>query len=215
MRRLRFLADIGSFLVVGGIGVVSVLAGVGVLSLGSLTPYLDRSPGTILVIVVGALLLAIAARFVLRFLESLGEGVLFSHQGEWGAIELSPQAVREFISDILRRQVGIERFRIGLKHHDDGVAITVRTALTPEQRVTEMGARIQKELARHVTERTGIEVREVTVLVRSIRRDDTTSMDTASETPAEREAELETISLSSAAAPERPEAVIDADRAER
>ena len=213
MRRLRFLADIGSFLVVGGIGVVSVLAGVGVLSLGSLTPYLDRSPGTIFVIVVGALLLAIAARFVLRFLESLGEGVLFSHQGEWGAIELSPQAVREFISDILRRQVGIERFRIGLKHHDDGVAITVRTALTPEQRVTEMGARIQKELARHVTERTGVEVREVTVLVRSIRRDD--AMSTVPETPAEREAEPETISLSSAAAPERPEAVIDADRAER
>jgi len=47
--------------------------------------------------------------------------------------------------------------------------MTVRTALSPEQRVTEVGTRIQEELARHVPERTGIDVREVTVFVRNIR----------------------------------------------
>ena len=199
MRQLRSLADIGSAILVGGVGIALVLGGVGVLSFGSLWTYFDAFPGTLFLILAGACLLLVAARFVLHLVNDYRNAVLFSHDGEWGRIELSPQAVREFISDILRQQVGIERFRIVLKHHADGVAITVRTALTPDQRVTDMGVRIQRELAQHVTERTGVEVREVTVLVRSIRREETAPADTGS----------------SDSAPAVTEAVIDADRVER
>jgi uncharacterized alkaline shock family protein YloU len=44
--------------------------------------------------------------------------------------------------------------------------------------VTDAGERIQRELTRHVADRTGVEVREVTVFVRSIRaREDEPEMD--------------------------------------
>jgi len=169
MRRLRVLANAGAFLLNAGLGVTLILGGVGVLSFGSLTGYLDRMPGTIFLILVGALFLLVAVRFVLALLEERANAVLFSQQGEWGRIELSPHAVKEFISDILRSNVGIDGFRIGLKHKGEGVGIVVHTTLSPEQRVTDIGLRIQRELVQHVTDRTGVDVQEVSVLVRNIR----------------------------------------------
>jgi len=152
-----------------GIGVTLILGGAGVLSFASLTDYFERIPGTIFLILAGALFLLVAVHFVLALLDAWAHAVLFSQQGEWGRIELSPHAVKEFISDILRTQVGIDRFRIGLKHQGDGVAIAVHTTLSPEQRVTDVGLRIQRELVQHVADRTGVDVQEVTVFVRSIR----------------------------------------------
>ena len=90
-------------------------------------------------------------------------------EGEWGRVEVSPTAVREFISGVLRKEIGIDRFRVFLRRRENGVAIRVRTALTPDQRVTDAGERIQRELTQQVADRTGVEVREVTVFVRSIR----------------------------------------------
>jgi uncharacterized alkaline shock family protein YloU len=152
-----------------GLGVTLILGGAGVLSFASLTDYLTRIPGTIFLILVGALFLLVALYFAIMLLDERAHAVLFSQQGDWGRIELSPHAVREFISNILRTQVGIDRFRIGLKHRGDGVAIAVHTTLSPDQRVTDVGARIQRELVRHVADRTGVDVQEVTVFVRSIR----------------------------------------------
>ena len=177
MRRLRIIGNACAVLLTAGMGVTLILAGIGVLSVGSLWYELDRMPGFIFVIVAGAAFVLVAGRFVWAIVEEMQKAVLFSHQGDWGRIELSPTAVREFISDILRRQVGIDRFRIGLGHHADGVAITVRTALTPEQRVSDIGTRIQRELVQHVADRTGVEVREVSVLIRNIRGSTATRSD--------------------------------------
>jgi uncharacterized alkaline shock family protein YloU len=169
MRRLRILAHAGAFVLTAGLGVTLILGGAGVLSFASLTYYLTRIPGTIFLILVGALFVLVALHFAVSLLDERARAVLFSQQGDWGQIELSPHAVKEFISDILRRQVGIERFRIGLRHRGDGVAIVVHTALSPDQRVPDVGLRIQRELVRHVADRTGVDVQEVTVFVRSIR----------------------------------------------
>ena len=172
MRRLRVLGNVGAFLLNAGLGVTLILGGVGVVSFASLTGYLTRMPGTVFTIIVGVLFLLVSARFVLSLIEERANAVLFSQQGEWGRIELSPHAVKEFISDVLRSEVGIERFRIGLRHRGEGVGIVVHTTLTPQQRVTDIGSQIQRELVRHVTDRTGVDVQEVRVLVRSIRAAD-------------------------------------------
>jgi len=63
-------------------------------------------------------------------------------------------------------------FRISLSHDVDGVGIFVRTTLSPTQKVTEVGERIQRELGTHVVERTGVEVSDVVVHVHSIRASD-------------------------------------------
>lgn len=152
-----------------GLGISLILAGAGVLSLSSVWAFLDTVSGSILVILVGVAFLLVAAYFAIQLVgERLNAG-LFHHEGEWGRIELSSLAIREYIAGILRNDIGLDRFRILLRNQDDGVAITVRTTLSPEQRVTEVGERIQRELAKHVSDRTGVEVCGVTVLVRNIR----------------------------------------------
>jgi uncharacterized alkaline shock family protein YloU len=95
--------------------------------------------------------------------------------------------LREFISGILRREIGIDRFRVRLQHMEDGIAIKVRTTLSPEEQVAEVGRRIQETLSQRVVERTGVEVREVSVLVDSISAREEEPQDQEEETPVDDE----------------------------
>ena len=171
MRQLRLLTVLHylAFLFTVGLGVVTILAGTGVLQIGTVSSAFSDSGWTVLLILVGVAVLLVALHFLLILAEDRLNEVLYSRAGEYGRVEVSPTAVREFISGILRKDIGINRFRVFLRRRENGVAIRVRTALTPDQRVTDVGERIQRELARHVADRTGVEVREVTVFVRSIR----------------------------------------------
>jgi len=169
MRTLRLVANLGALLILGGLGVTLIVAGVGGLSLASLWVYLAKAPGTIFVILVGVAQILAAIHFLLIVIDERRNSVVFSREGEWGRIELTPHAVKEFIGGVLREEIGLEQFRIRLRHHGDGVAITVRTTMCPTQRVTEIGEQIQRKLSTHVVERTGVEVHQVSVLVRSIR----------------------------------------------
>ncbi|MFC2095472.1 hypothetical protein ACFLSW_03425 [Candidatus Bipolaricaulota bacterium] len=169
MRQLRVLALSAALILTAGLGTSLILAGAGVLSLTSVWDFFDTVAGSILVILVGVGLIAVAAHFGMQLAAERLNASLFHHEGDWGRIELSPIAIKEYIAGILRRYIGLDRFRIVLRNQVDGVGITVRTTLSPEQRVTEVGERIQRELAEHVSDRTGVEVRGVTVLVRNIR----------------------------------------------
>ena len=68
----------------------------------------------------------------------------------------------------MRDEVGIDRFQVRLRHMDDGLSIGITTTLLPEDGVAEIGQRIQETLSRRVAERTGVEVREVSVLVSNV-----------------------------------------------
>lgn len=169
MRTLRLVASLAALLMLAGLGVTLVVAGAGGLSLASLWVYLAETPGTIFVMLVGVAQILVAIHFLLIVIDERRNAVVFSREGELGRIELTPHAVKEFIGGVLREEIGLEQFRVRLRHHGNGVAITVRTTMCPTQRVTEIGERIQRELSANVVERTGVEVHEVSVLVRSIR----------------------------------------------
>ena len=169
MRRLRVLGLGATMILTAGLGVGLILAGAGVLSLSSIWDFLDTVSGSILVTLVGVALLLVAVHFLIELADERLSAALFHHEGSWGRIDLAPIAIKELIAGILRKDIGLDRFRILLRHEVNGVGITVRTTLSPDQRVTDVGERIQRELAKHVTDRTGVEVRDVTVLVRNIR----------------------------------------------
>jgi len=169
MRQLRVLGLGTALILTAGLSIGLILAGAGVLSLTSVWDFLDTLSGSILVILVGAALLLVAVYFLIQLADERLRATLFHHEGDWGRIDLAPIAIKEFIAGILRKEIGLDRFRILLRHRANGVGITVRTTLAPDQRVTEIGERIQRELAEHVADRTGVEVSNVTVLVRSIR----------------------------------------------
>jgi hypothetical protein len=172
MRRLRVLGFGVALILTAGLSICLILAGAGVLSLSSIWGFLDTLSGSILVILVGVALLLVAVHFLIQLADERLNGAMFHHQGKWGRIDLSPTAIKEFIAGILRNAVGIDQFRIALRHQAGGVGITVRTTLSPDQRVTDVGERIQRELVQHVTDRTGVEVTDVTVLVRGVRAGD-------------------------------------------
>lgn len=181
MRQLRFVGLSGALILTAGLGVSLILAGAGVLSLTSVWDFFDTVAGSILVILAGAALILVAVHFLLAFADERLSRSLFHHEGQWGRIDLAPHAIKELIADILRRDIGLDRFRISLSHHADGVGIAVRTTLSPDQKVTDVGERIQRELAKHVAERTGVEVSDVVVLVRSIRASETAVKESSSD----------------------------------
>jgi uncharacterized alkaline shock family protein YloU len=156
-----------------GLGIGLILAGAGVFSLSSVWDFFDTVVGSILVILAGAALILVGVHFLIVLADERLSRSLFHHNGEWGRIDLAPNAIKEFIAGILRKNIGLSQFRILLRHHANGVGITVRTTLSPDQIVTEVGEQIQRELTQHVAERTGVEVSDVVVLVRNIRASET------------------------------------------
>jgi uncharacterized alkaline shock family protein YloU len=169
MRVIRGVANVIALVVSGGLGVTFVIAGAGGISFASITPYLDRVPGAIFLILVGAVLILVALRFVIAAADERVRAGVFARDAEGGRVALTGFAVREFISGILQDEIGLERFHVALQHRRGGVAITVRVTLSPSQRVTAISERIQSVLARQVPERTGIDVSDVSILVRGIR----------------------------------------------
>ena len=169
MRQLRVLGLCAAMILTAGLGIGFVLAGSGALSLSSVWGYFDTVAGSILVVLAGVALMLIAVHFLIELADERLNAALFYHEGDSGRIELAPTAIKELIASILQNDIGLERFRISLRHRVDGVGIEVRTTLSPDQHVTEVGERIQRELAKHVADRTGVEVSEVTVFVRNIR----------------------------------------------
>jgi uncharacterized alkaline shock family protein YloU/energy-converting hydrogenase Eha subunit C len=183
MSLLVLVTNVFAVLFAGGLGIVSILVGAGAISLGAVERFLDSAAGIGLLFGVGGVLLALALYFIRLIHQRQMAAARFSQEGEWGKIELSPYALREFISGILRREIGIDRFRVRLQHMEDGIAIKVRTTLSPEEQVAEVGRRIQETLSQRVVERTGVEVREVSVLVDSISAREEEPQDQEEETP--------------------------------
>jgi len=171
MRQFKLLTVLHylAFIFTLGLGIALVLAGAGVLSESSVSAAFSAAGWMILLILLGVGMLLVALHFLLVLAGDRLNEVIYTRGSDLGRVEVSPGAVREFISGILRNDIGIEQFRVFLARHGDGVSIRVRTALTPDQRLTDVAERIQRELTQHVADRTGVEVREVTVLVRSIR----------------------------------------------
>jgi len=174
MRAIRRVANGIALLVTGGLGVTFILGGAGVLSFGSISPYFDRSPGTVFLILLGAVMLLIAAQFLVVAADERVQSTAFARQAEGGRVALTAHAIRELVSGILRDELGLERFHVRLSHRGEGVSITVRVTLSPSQRVTSVSERIQSVLARQIPDRTGVSVSDVSILVRSIRSQGTT-----------------------------------------
>lgn len=148
--------------------VLAFLISAEVVLLQSVWVFLAKPAGKATLYALGALLVAISMHYALLFFRGRARLAHFSQDGQWGKIELSPYALRELVSGIMREEIGIERFKAKLGHLDNGLSIKITTTLSPEDKVAEIGQRIQDTLSARVTERTGVEVNQVSVLVSSI-----------------------------------------------
>ncbi|HHR85529.1 alkaline shock response membrane anchor protein AmaP [Candidatus Bipolaricaulota bacterium] len=165
-----FLLGVVAFvmLVTAGAGVLSILLCAGMFSLAASQQFFDALAGKVILYALGGVFLGVSFYFASLFYRGRVQLARFAQDGEWGKIELSPYALREFVSGIMRDEIGIDHFQVRLQHMGDGMSIRITTTLSPEDQVAEIGKRIQETLSRRVVERTGVEVREVAVLVNSI-----------------------------------------------
>ncbi len=152
-----------------GLGTLALLVGAGIPSLSDVTRFLSSPSGEALLFALGSVLILLGGYFTVLVLHGRTARARFTQEGAGGRIELSPFALREFVSGILRQEIGIERFGVRLQHREEGIAIRIQTALSPDQQVAEVAHRIQETLTRRIAERTGVTVQEVSVLVNSIR----------------------------------------------
>jgi uncharacterized alkaline shock family protein YloU len=89
-------------------------------------------------------------------------------EGPGAQIQISPWAIKDLVREILKQEVGLGRFRVGLKRTPQGIRIKVSAELASSQSVVQVGEEIQRLLKERVEERIGVEVAEVEVFTRAI-----------------------------------------------
>jgi uncharacterized alkaline shock family protein YloU len=151
------------------LGVLAVLAAARTLGDIAWRWLIEHPPGVPLLAFVGGSLLLITGHFIRLVVEERSGAVDLLRDGTWGQIALSPVALRQFIGDLLRREIGLERFRVRLRRGDQGVVIEIITALPATMAVSEIGEHMQRLVAERVTQQVGVDVERVTITVRSMR----------------------------------------------
>jgi uncharacterized alkaline shock family protein YloU len=89
-------------------------------------------------------------------------------EGPGGEIQISPGAIKDLVQEILRREVELPRFRVGLARAPEGIRIKVSADLGGTQSVVGVGEQIQRLLKERVEQHIGMEVAEVEVFTRAI-----------------------------------------------
>lgn len=159
-------------LVLAGVGVILILFGIDVLSLSAALPFLNTTGGIITQILIGAVFFVTALYFSSLVYRGNLQRARFSYQEEEGRIEISSCAIKELAREMLFSKIGIAGLNaISLSRQGDGMAISIDASISSQEKVTEIGHRIQALLTEQLTEQTGIKVEEVSVFIRTIRTD--------------------------------------------
>jgi len=163
-----------TYLLAGGfsclLGALAVLAGARFFGDTAWAWFLEGPAGGALQIALGVGLLLVGSHFVRLLVAARASAMRLRHRSERGSIELANVALRQFVSDVLRRELGLSRFRVRLERGEGGLVVGVRIGLSSSDTVTDIGERIQRVIAERVSERVGVEVERVEILVRSMRQ---------------------------------------------
>lgn len=158
--------------ILAGVGIILILFGINVLLLSAALPYLDTTGGIIIQILIGVVLLVTAVYFSFLVYRRHLERIRFSYQEEAGRIEISSCAIKNLIKEMLFSKIGLAGLNaVSLSPQGDGMTIAIDASISSQEKVTEIGHRIQTLLTEQLKEQTGIKVEEVSVFIRTIRTD--------------------------------------------
>lgn len=172
MKRLEsYLAEIGYWLALiflwAGAGVLFALL-VGTLGFDELQRLSAELWGTGIIYAFAAAFLLAGLYFLVLILRAHIQRGRLVKEGPAGQIQISPWAIKDLVGEILRREIGLGRFRVGLARSGEGIRIKVGAELGSGQSVVRTGEEIQRLLKERVEERIGVEVTEVEVFTRAI-----------------------------------------------
>lgn len=178
---LREIAYGMGFLGSAIIGALLILNVAGQIELDTLAPVVPA--------VLGAVALAAAVFFIARVIEMTRARTPIQTMGSGAPISVSPEAVRRLVREALNETVDIDDARIQIRSSGDGLRISVRFSLPPDQRIPEIGERIQADVRSRVEDRIGVTVDQVDVTAQAF------TVASAKPTPAESETAREPTDL--------------------
>lgn len=117
----------------------------------------------------GVLALGAAGYFLTRVAQAIRLRAPIQTIGAGGAIRVFPEAVRRLVRDTLREAFDIDDARVQIRPAGDGLRLSVQFSLPPDQRVPELGERVQAEVRRRVEERIGVTVDQVDVTAQAFK----------------------------------------------
>lgn len=129
---------------------------------------LDTLPLTIRAIL-GGVALAVAVYFLMCVAQTARSQSPIRSMGSGGPIWISPQAVRSLVGDLLEASFEIDDARVAVRPAGDGLRVSVKFSLPPEQRIPELGERIQTEIRNRVEDRIGVTVDQVDVMAQAFK----------------------------------------------
>ena len=117
----------------------------------------------------GAVALMVAVYFLVRVAETARSQAPIRTMGSGGPISVSPQAVRLMVDEVLAETFDIDDARVRIQSSREGLRIALRFSLPPDQRVPEIGERIQADVRSRIEDRVGVTVDEVDVTAQAFK----------------------------------------------
>ncbi|MFW6013331.1 MAG: alkaline shock response membrane anchor protein AmaP [Candidatus Bipolaricaulota bacterium] len=152
--------------------------------------FLSSPSGALVLYLLGGFSAAAALYFLQRLVQLIRERRHFVHQGKLGMVQISPHAVREMATEILRNNIGLSSFRIDLSHLGEGVSIKVRATVDPHADISALGEKIQTMLKERIASQTGLTVEKVDFYTQGVKRSEEESREEEAEsTPADQDQE--------------------------
>jgi uncharacterized alkaline shock family protein YloU len=167
-RSLAELSYFVSFVYLVGISAVLFAISLDVLTPEEIKDFSLRGWWLPLIYALGSAALLLGVYFISLIWQAIKRGRLI-RAGPNGSIQIAPSAIRELIGGILKEELGVTNFKIGLSCEREGIRIRVKASLWGGN-VVEMGKQIQNILKGRVEEEVGVSVKEVKVLAQSIVR---------------------------------------------
>jgi len=129
-----------------------------------LQPFWATPPGIGLLSAVGAVTLLIALYFLARLINLMTEQKRFVREGNQGAIEVSAQAVEDFVSALVDEDDHLHHARVKLRHGPHGALdVVLNVSLDFNAAVVPTSERLQQRLKDRIEGHLGVEVHRITV----------------------------------------------------
>ncbi len=164
---MSFLLGLGCLVMLGTTGLVILIAGWGP---PGWVAQVTSAAGRAVLAAIGAANLAGALAFAVFLADRLHASRAMRRPGPKGEIAIAPRAVRQLAAGLLARELGLTGFRVALRPAAQGVLLTVRLALPPDEEAPRLAERVQELLSREIELKTGLPVEEVNLVIRGTGR---------------------------------------------
>lgn len=123
--------------------------------------FLDGFYGTLTVYLLGAFSITAGIVFLSYLIRIVRNYRKFTHKSDYGTVQISPYAVQELASEILKKHIELSSFRINLSHLSDGMKISVRATVRGDTDIEKLSERVQHLLKEKLSNQTGLNIKKV------------------------------------------------------